>query len=167
MNDEIIQSFFQKLDALENKHRIRFKRNCGLLLNEVDVETIQTFYRILPRNISAWAENKWFAAACIHCLWKAEETNRRTMQDCIASCSNSQEMSESFEKRVTALLATQWEEDGFLCKKLERMAKLLKQKNYAVDGSALLKDLINWNHEDKFVQKQWIKTYWHMTESEN
>ena len=89
------------------------------------------------------------------------------MQECIAAVKGLEETSESFEKRFTTLLETPWEEDGFLCRKMERMAKYLKQKGYAVDGAPLLRDLLYWDHEDKFVQKQWIKTYWQMTQKED
>ena len=158
-----IPAFFGKLDSLENKHRVRFKRSCGKLLKETDTETLQVFYRILPPETSVWEENLWFTAACIHCLWPAEETGRRPMQECIAGLKDT---SDSFEKRFTGLLETLWDEDGYLCGKLERMAKFIKQKGYAIDGSELLRSLLWWNHEDKSVQKRWIKTYW-QTECQN
>ena len=152
-----IAMFFEKLDALENRHRIRFKRSCGMLLKETDTETMQVFYRILPVNVYYGDEDLWFVAACIHCLWPAEEKGRRPMQECIACVKDS---SDSFEKRFTGLLETLWGEDGYLCGKLERMAKYLKQKGYAVDGAELLPALIGWNDEEKRVQKRWIKAYW-------
>ena len=158
-----ITAFFEKLDSLENKYRVRFKRSCGLLLKESDTETMQTFYRLLPHNVGYSEEDLWFTAACIHCLWAADETHRRPMQECIAGVKDS---SESFEKRFTGLLETQWDEDGYLCGKLERMAKLLKQKGYAVDGAELLSALLWWNDEEKRVQKRWIKVYWR-TEQKN
>lgn len=152
-----IHAFFNKLDALENKHRVRFKRSCGLFLKETDTETMQVFYRILPSDIFYREEDIWFTAACIHCLWPADEKGRMPMQECIAHVKDT---SESFEKRFTGLLETLWEEDGYLCKKLERMAKFLKQKGYAVNGAELLPSLMNWNDEEKWVQKRWIRTYW-------
>lgn len=167
MENAHIQEFFQRLDALEPKHRIHLKRSCGMLLRESDAETMQVFFRVLPQDVPGWLEDHWFTAACIHCLWKAEEENRKPMQECIAAVKGLEETSESFEKRFTTLLETPWEEDGFLCRKMERMAKYLKQKGYAVDGAPLLRDLLYWDYEDKFVQKQWIKTYWQMTQKED
>lgn len=153
----MIHAFFKKLDALENKHRVRFKRSCGLLLKEADVETMQVFYRILPCDLFYLEENLFFTAACIHCLWPADEEGRMPMQECIARVKDT---SESFEKRFTGLLETYCDEDGYLCGKLERMAKFLRQKGYAVDGKELLSSLIHWNHEEKWVQKEWIRAYW-------
>ncbi len=69
------------------------------------------------------------------------------------------QLSESFEHRYTALLDTIWSDDGYLNDKLMRMAKMLKQKDYAVAGVALLESLLCWNFDSRIVQKQWAKTY--------
>jgi len=174
MNDTHIKEFFSKLDAFDNKYRVNFKRSCGMLIKNTDAVTMRLFFSILPSNVTVLDEDKWFAAASIHCLWDADEKNRKPMDECIGryyvnpeNTGNGTEGSKSFEKRFSGLLDTPWDEDGYLCIKLERLAKLLKQKGYAIDGTSLLYDLLHWNHDDKFIQKKWIRTYYRTSESDN
>lgn len=158
MNDKI-KEYFERIDKLNKKQRIKLKRSCGSMLNEADAETLSIFYRALPYQVK-YDEDKYFAAACIHCLWDADEANRKPMENAISLLANKDaEASDSFEKRLMGLLDTPWDEDGYLNGKLERMAKMLKQKGYAVDGAELLDSLIAWDSADKRIQKKWIKVY--------
>ncbi len=158
--------FFQKIDELEKKHRVLLKRSCGLMLRETDAATMTCFYHILPHNVKGYDEDKWFAAACIHCLWDVDTTGRKPMEDCIALLKQSGDASDNVEKRLINLLDTPWDEDGFLLSKLGRMAKMLAQKGYSIDGESLIKALLYWNSQDRSVQKKWIKTYCN-TQTEN
>lgn len=164
MND-IIREYFERIDQLDKKQRIKLKRSCGSMLNEADAETLAVFYRVLPYQVK-YDEDKYFTAACIHCLWDANETNRKPMERAIALAKKKKndELSDSFEKRLTGLLDTPWNEDGYLNGKLERMAKMLKQKEYAIDGAELLDSLLAWDSADKRIQKKWIKVYCNTTE---
>lgn len=162
MNDTI-REYFERIDKLDKKQRIKLKRSCGYMLNEVDAETLSVFYRVLPYQVK-YDEDKYFTAGCIHCLWDAEEVGRKPMETVIALSNKNNELSDSFEKRFMGLLDTQWDEDGYLNKKLERMAKLLKQKGYAVDGAELLDSLLAWDRADKYIQKKWIKVYYNTTD---
>lgn len=159
---DLIREFFSRIDSLEKKQRIQLKRSCGSMLNEADAETLSVFYRVLPYQVR-YDEDKYFVAACIHCLWDAEEEGRKPMEKAISLLKNNDEFSASLEKRLIGLLETQWDEDGYLNKKLGRMAKLLKQKGYAVDGAELLDSLLAWNRDDKYIQKKWIKVYYNTT----
>lgn len=156
--NEKINEFFGKIDELPEKDRIQFRRGCGLMLRDAGAELLMLFYHVLPHDIE-WGEDRWFTAACIHCLWKAEEKNRLPMEKAIARLKSNDEISDSFEHRLIALMDTAWSEDGYLNDKLVRMAKMLKQKDYAVDGGALLESLLKWNSEYRSVQKQWAKAY--------
>ena len=68
-------------------------------------------------------------------------------------------MSDGFDSRFTALLDTPWNDDGYLSQKLTRLAKMLKQKGYPVDGAELLNSLLHWNDPDRWIQKKWVKAY--------
>ena len=163
---EKINGFFGRIDELPEKERILLRRGCGFMLRDAGADLLTLFYRLLPHDIK-WGEDRWFAAACIHCLWKADEKDRLPMEKAIALMRLNGDTSDSFEHRFTALMDTQWADDGYLNDKLVRVAKMLKQKDYAVDGGALLESLLRWNSEYRSAQKQWAKTYCYTVEYQN
>jgi CRISPR system Cascade subunit CasB len=65
------------------------------------------------------------------------------------------EKSPSVEKRFMALLDA---DDGQLSNRLRQMVTLLKE--YPIDFDHLLKDLLSWNHPDKWVQIKWAKEFY-------
>ncbi len=73
------------------------------------------------------------------------------------SLSKIKDASDSIEKRFTALLNAN-EED--LSEHLRQIIGLLKSKDISVNWLILLKDIKNWSHEKKFVQKNWARGFW-------
>lgn len=65
------------------------------------------------------------------------------------------EKSPSIEKRFIALLDA---DEGQLAYRLRQMVTLLKE--HTIDFDSLLKELISWNHQDKFVQIRWAKAFY-------
>lgn len=63
--------------------------------------------------------------------------------------------SASIEKRFIALLDA---DEGQLAYRLRQMLSLLK--DYAIDFDVLCKDLLSWNHTDKFIQIRWAKAFY-------
>lgn len=154
-----IQVFFEKLDKLASGQRVLFKRSAGLQLNEAAADTLNTFYHLLPNTVKQRNENDYFLAACVHCLWNADAQGRMPMEKALAGYASSPEASDSIRKRFVSLLDTDYNEDGYLAVKLVRIAKLLKQKGFAVDGSTLVSDLRIWNSEYRSVQKKWARAF--------
>ncbi len=163
----IYGEFIKKADRLEKKDRVLLKRSCGAMLSEADGKTLTVFYRLLPGTVNRYEEDKWFLALCVHCLWDEDDNaRRRPMEQQISLMNTREKLTDSFEHRLTTLLDTPWNDDGYLNQKLTRMAKMLKQKGYPVDGAELLTDLLHWDSENRFVQKKWIRAFCN-TESEN
>lgn len=71
--------------------------------------------------------------------------------------------SDSIEKRFTVLLNAN-EED--LSNHLRQIIGLLKSKDAPINWLLLLKDIKNWSHEDKFVQRNWAKGFWGKPDSD-
>lgn len=63
----------------------------------------------------------------------------------------------SLDLRVTALLKSHRDD---LPVHLRQAVRLLKSKDVPVDWQHLLKDLLNWDHEDLFVQRAWARAFW-------
>ena len=160
--NEFYSYLVTRSDTLEKKDRVLLKRSCGSLLSEVDGNTLTVFYRILPHTVKPYEEDLWFLALCIHCLWDDEDNpKRRPMEKQIATMKYVEKMTDSLDHRLSTLLDTRWSDDGYLSQKLTRMAKMLKQKGYPVDGSELLYDLIHWNDQNRRVQKKWVRALCH------
>jgi len=64
---------------------------------------------------------------------------------------------ESADKRFASLIDSDAED---LAERLRHIVKLLKSKNVPVDYAQLLKDILNWDHEERFVQWNWSRDYW-------
>lgn len=70
----------------------------------------------------------------------------------------------SIERRFVALLDCH-EDD--LAEHLRHAISLLRSKEVSVDWLCLLRDLRNWNHETRRVQRNWARAFWGGNQSEN
>ena len=98
-----------------------------------------------------------FAAACLHCLWEAETSERIPLERIFYRLKGDQAISDSVSHRVESLLDLSWDEDGFLLTKLARLIRLVQSKGWAVDCQALLEDLLRWNGDRQTVQRKWAR----------
>jgi CRISPR system Cascade subunit CasB len=64
---------------------------------------------------------------------------------------------ESLEKRFVALLNCNRED---LPNHLRQAVGLLKSKEVPIDWRQLLHDILYWDHESRFVQRQWARDFW-------
>ncbi len=151
--------FFERLNALGNGERAALRRKTGTMLQEADSSSLAAFYRCLPSLVPSHEEDKWFAIACLRCLWDAGTETGKPFEACIAKLIAEKELSDSTRHRVEILLDTRWDKDGYMLTKLARLVKLIKQKS---DGTQiqfpdLLWDLIRWNANTQLVQRKWAR----------
>ncbi len=157
---EAQKTFFEKLDKLGTGERAALRRETGVMLKEAASYAMTAFYRCLPANIGTAQEEKWFAAACLRCLWNAGADIGSPLEQIISKMIRSGDLSKSTEHRVELLIDTRWDNDGYMLIKLARLVKLVRQKSDRdlIDFSALLDDLIFWNSENQSVQRKWART---------
>ena len=148
--------FFVRLDALPKGSRVALKRAAGTMLQQTDGRTMRIFYQCLPDMGAPWQEDRAFAAACLHCLWDAAD-KRQPMEQVFYQLGRDQDISESVQHRLGALLDVPWDEDGFMLTKLTRLIRLASSKGYAVDCQRLLEDLFYWNGDKQAVQRKWAR----------
>ncbi len=67
------------------------------------------------------------------------------------------QMSDSMEKRFVTLLATHRDD---LPDHLRQAIGLLKSKDVPVNWDQLFRDLRNWDHPDRFVQRRWARSFY-------
>lgn len=157
--DNQIKTFIKRLDTIGTGDRVALKRSAGTMLNEADGKAIAALYRCMPDSIPYWQEERWFAAACMKCMWEPSEAEGEPMEKVLADLLAHEELSDSMAHRIEALLDTDWDEDGFLLTKLCRMVKLIRQKTTVqIDFAALLEDLLYWNQDNQSVQRKWAHT---------
>jgi CRISPR system Cascade subunit CasB len=65
--------------------------------------------------------------------------------------------SESLEKRFVALLNCHRDD---LPNHLRQAVSLLKSEDVSINWRRLLKDILSWDHETRFVQQQWAREFW-------
>jgi len=157
---EDYHSFFLRLKLLGGGDRAALKRAAGTMLTEADGKAITAFYRCLPPQTPQWQEDRWFAAACLRCLWDAEAEGGEPFEQIIGRMIASEELSGSTRHRVEVLLDTAWDNDGYMLTKLTRLVKLIRQKSdrALIAFPALLEDLIYWNAENQSVQRKWARS---------
>ena len=154
------QYFFDRLNSLGSGERAALRREAGSLLRQADGKAITAFYRCLPPAVKVWQEDRWFAVACLRCLWDAGEEGGTPLEQLISSLIFSEDLSSSTEHRVELLLDTAWDTDGYLLTKLTRLVKLIRQKSdrAQIDFAALLEDLLAWDSSAQYVQMRWARS---------
>ncbi len=153
------QSFFERLDQLGSGERAALRRAAGVTLPEAGSAALSAFYRCLPAYVGERMADRWFAVACLRCLWDSGRTEGTPLEKLIAELLRSGALSDSTEHRVELILDTRWEQDGYLLTKLTRLVKLTRQKSdrVMIDFAALLEDLIFWNGAAQSVQRKWAR----------
>jgi CRISPR system Cascade subunit CasB len=74
------------------------------------------------------------------------------------------EKSDSIERRFVALLDADAEDLHYY---LRQMIGLLKANNVPVNWDQLFKDIRNWSHDDRFVQRNWARSFWGSKETKD
>ncbi len=156
---ETQKSFFENLDRLGTGERAALRRETGVMLKEAGGRALTAFYRCLPVGVAAAQEAKWFAVACLRCLWDAGKEGGRPLEQIISQMMRSGELSDSTGHRAELLIDTRWDGDGYMLAKLSRMVKLVRQKSdrELIDFPALLEDLVFWNSENQSLQRKWAR----------
>ena len=157
-NKTSYESFMERVDALSTGDRAALKRSAGVMLSEADGKAIAAFYHCVTPVVPQWQEDRWFAAACMKCLWDPQEGAGEPVENVLGKLFHSSELSDSVQHRVSGLLDTQWDQDGYMLTKLCRLMKMLRQKTTQELAFAdLLEDLIYWNNENQSVQRKWAR----------
>lgn len=156
---EQYSEFSNRLNRLGSGDRAALRRSAGNMLEQADGRALTVFYRCLPNNIPAYQEEKWFAVACLRCLWDAGDEGSESLPELLRNMRSQELLSDSVVHRVEILMDTPWNQDGYMLKKLYRLIVLVRQKNGAIlSFQELLADLLGWNWENQQIQRKWART---------
>lgn len=185
--DRTIYKFVAALDNLEDGERAKFKRNAGQALND-SRDVLGLFYNKLLRDLSPspWQEETFFLVATLYPFDKRRKKQSNTPDETDqvdTEKSNTKKHTYSFglslrgvrnetnsnglDRRVERLLDADESQLPFY---LRREVQYVTNEGGSIDWLYLLKDLLNWGHADRYVQRNWARdyfTYQLKTESTN
>ncbi len=144
------------------------KRASGLTLAE-SRGALGIFYRYLPPQLSrSINEEIYFLIATLYGLNDFQFTGSfgKTMREVFYKSG-----SDSIQKRFIALLDSRFDlidtylpGGGEVAYRIRQCIRLASSNNIGVDWLQLLKDLVYWTHEEKFIQKKWAQDFFSKNE---
>ena len=112
--------------------------------------------RWLPQEGYPWQEAAYYMVAALFAYHPAEG-GQGNMGDHLARTCDPQRDNTAIERRFTALLAAHPDDLGFY---LRQAISFIKSKEVPVNWSQLLADILAWDHPDRYVQRQWARSFW-------
>jgi CRISPR system Cascade subunit CasB len=151
--------YLEKLEAGQDRAALAALRRS---LGKSPGQAAEAHRHVLWVSPPSWEELAYYLVAGLFALhpasWRKEEGDKQlTNFGASFAWLRSKTDSDSIEKRFVALLDCH-EDD--LAEHLRHAVSLLKSKEIPVDWAQLLRDLRNWNHEDRFVQRRWARAFW-------
>ncbi|MFW9879086.1 MAG: type I-E CRISPR-associated protein Cse2/CasB [Candidatus Thorarchaeota archaeon] len=167
-SDNFDQEFITELKNLKESDRGAYtalKRAAGVSIAQSRQGAIAAFYKILPFALmNSRMEEIYFIVATLYGHndeYHFEGNFGETLHD----VKNRFDL-EGMDRRMMGLLDSNFEiskqkiiKGGELAYKLRQLVKLANSKNIGINWLHFLKDLKNWNHPEKFVQKKWARYY--------
>lgn len=165
MKAEQIKSFLEKLDKLGSGEKALFRRNAAAHYERADFHAAGAFARLLPPDTPSYEEAPLFSAVCVRCLWKTPGGGL-PFPAAVSMLKRQQGDSETVEKRFLSLLDESLNEESLFCIKFYRLSHMLCAAGIGVDWESLCGDLLRWNRAERYVQRQWMRTYFHVPAQE-
>lgn len=167
MNDERFLSGLADLDA---GGLARLRRAAGQTLAESG-NVYDVFFRLIagvPQ--SAQRQEIYFLVATLYALTARGSEQRRVgggtsvglalhrlRQDQLAATGRGPQDTISLDRRVAALLDADATQLPF---RMRQLVRLVHSQEHQLDWERLLRDLLNWSHEQRFVQQRWAREYY-------
>lgn len=151
--DSRITAFFNRLEKLDAGERARLKRCAGQTLAEARHEALGLFYRILSPDISASQHDIYFLTASLY-PW-AEAGGSGDLGSSLR-LARSVKNSNGLDRRMEVLLDA---DEAQLPYRLRQTVHLLQSNRIRINWMQLLKDLLNWTHPTRFIQRRWAQSY--------
>jgi CRISPR system Cascade subunit CasB len=125
-----------------------------------DVRMYRFIARFIPdKDRGTHRENIYYLIAALY-GFHSKKTNDGNFGNHMAEAARDMSDPASTEKRFTLLLNTDIDD---LPKYLRQAVSFLKahgSDGIPINWQALFKDLLNWDHPDKFVQRNWANSFW-------
>lgn len=152
--DSRIGTFVERLAALDAGERARLKRNAGKTLDEAN-SALGTFYSLLQYlGVPANQERQYWLIATLY-----------PHADAVAGGSfgaalrraRSAQYRKGLDRRVEALLDS---DVAQLPYRLGQSVRFLHAQRVGVNWQGLLADILQWEHPNRYIQKEWARAYY-------
>lgn len=158
---EQIDAFIDRLGKLESGERAQLKRHAGKMLSE-STKVMPIFFRLLPYGVSRYDEEWYFLVATLYPLCEAKNEDEGKVNSFGLSMrmarAKEKQSEDGFDRRFAALLDTDTNQVSFRLRQLIRLHK--SADNTPVAWRALLNDLVQWTHPDRYIQEKWARHYY-------
>lgn len=147
--------FIENLDKLDKGEQAKLKRNAGNSLTEA--RGVAWFYGLLPPGTKEWDHERYFMVATLYCI-----THKSVIKGDMGKTLRilQQKASPEAIKRRFSILLDADIDNGGLAFRLRQLVKLAASHNVGIDWPQLLKDICNWSHPKKYVQKSWAMSFY-------
>jgi len=159
ISDTRITEFCQKLAQLDAGEKARLKRNAGRTLAESRRVMGLFFNKVLPYGVPRYQEPTYFLVATLYPLNPVEGGSGSLG----AALRHARGESDSLDRRMEILLDA---DEAHLPFRLRQMVKFLYSKRVPIHWPLLLRHLLAWNSEKRWVQERWARDYFVGTKQE-
>lgn len=151
------------IPKLSAKQRAILAHSAGKPFPQAETSAILTFLSLKPPQVKTPQEEAaYFTALCIHALWRDGERGEvPPIEECLRRIKDKR--SKHLGKEIMWLLDTAWNDgDSFVCVRLNHLARLIRVsgKYVSPDCEALYYDLLDWDNENRYIQKKWVRTFY-------
>lgn len=175
VRDKQIKEFMRNLSQLDDGERARLKRNAGNSVAESHQVSLLFFQKIAPYGIQLWDEDRYFLLATLYPFDKSQREKDKkkgtsyeedensetavsrpsTLGTSFHHARNSQNET-GFDRRFARLLDADEDQLSF---QLRQAIMRLTNDWVTINWEQLTKDILNWTHPDRFVQRKWARDY--------
>jgi len=117
----------------------------------------------LPANTSRRQEDAYYLVASLYALHPAPG-GTGNVGDHFARARDPQGDSTALERRFVALLASHPDDLGT---GLRQAVSFLRSKEIPIAWHALMSDVLAWDHPERYVQRNWARSFWGRVANEN
>jgi CRISPR system Cascade subunit CasB len=151
VSDIRITDFCQKLARLDAGERARLKRNAGRTLAQSRQVVGLFLNQLMPRDVPRYYEDTYFLVATLYPL-NPEAGGSGSLGTALRRARES----ESLDRRVEVLLDADATHLPF---RLRQLVRYLYSKRVPIHWPVLLRHLLAWNSDKRWVQERWAHDY--------
>jgi CRISPR system Cascade subunit CasB len=158
--DAKIKTFIERLAELDTGEKARLRRDAGKTLAEC--QNIGLFYRLLPYGVATGNEETYFLVATLYPL--LEDGGNGNFGTVLRQVRDPDDKkNKGLNRRVEILLDSDTDQIRFRLRQAMRYIRSHNSK-ITVNWVCLLDDLLRWNNPARYVQQDWAREYFGLSE---
>ena len=154
-NSDWIEKFIGHLERLRDQEDRRALATLRRGANRQPGTAMEMYSLVLPWGVPRYAEDNAFLIAALFAL-HPQPKGQGTLGNAFAQLSEKSD-SNSIEQRFNALLNCHYDDLPY---HLRQAVSLLRSKEVPVDWQQLLRDVLGWEHDDRYIQRAWAREFW-------